>query len=215
MKHSHSQKIWGGAGASNASIYYRAVVLTRILDWFHYSSTKLWVQIESHLNLIDLCTLPWTPAEFLKGELLPGDLTRQTIQIWNRLNSSKAISQPMGPMTLLLGTPAFPPVLQGTMFVSWCKEDHWGLAQVLRAGSSLIMDIPPGPSSYTPTHWLHRQVIFYTRTFPSLPDVLTDLSDFENMLLQADPPTHVISQLYSLIHMASNPDLPRIHRPGR
>lgn len=41
-------KVRGGAGALDASLYYKAAILTRILDWFHHSSSKLWVQIKNH-----------------------------------------------------------------------------------------------------------------------------------------------------------------------
>lgn len=112
-------------------------------------------------------------------------------------------------MTPLFGTPAFPPAIQGVSFGPWCKEEHRRLAQVLHSDSSLTTDISSNTSPHTSTHWLQRQqVLSYIRTFPSLPDILSDLTDLENMLLQTDPPTHVVSQLYYLLHMVSNPDLP-------
>lgn len=48
----------------------------------------------------------------------------------------------------------------------------------------------------------------YISTIPSLADVLADLSGLKDMLLREDPPTHVVSQLYSLVLNALTPDLP-------
>lgn len=160
------------------------------------------------MNLIVLHALPWTPAVHLKGSLLPSDLTRQTIQIWNQLISFRTISKPMGPITPCLGPRPFLRLCMGQGSDPG-REDHWRLAQVLRADPSLTADTPSRSFSQRPAHWLQRQqAISYIRTFPSLSVILSDLPNFENMQLQTDPPTHVVSQLYSLIHTASNPDLP-------
>lgn len=71
------------AGVLDASLYDTAAVLTGIVDWFHHSSSKLWVHLESHLNSIELCALPWTLAVHRKESSLFSNLTCQTHQIWD------------------------------------------------------------------------------------------------------------------------------------
>lgn len=89
------------------------------------------------------------------------------------------------------------------------EKDHRRLVQVLQADPSLTAETPSGPLSRHSMQWFHRQqVTSYIHTLPFFPDILADPMRFEDMLLQADPPTRVVSQFYSLLLTASSPDLP-------
>lgn len=164
-------KVRGGAGAPDASLYNKAAILTRILDWFHNHTTKLWVHLESHMNSIDLSALPWTTPAIRRGSHPLCDLTRQTIQIWDRLISNGNISNPSGTMTPLFGTPAFPPAMHVTRFGPWRKEDHRRLSQFLRADPTLMPDTPPrivfsipyAMTSETTTDFLYPNLPINTR----------------------------------------------------
>lgn len=202
-------KVRGGAGVPDASIYHKAAVLVRIVDWFHHSSSKLWVQLEKYLNEADLCALPWTPMAGRGDGLFSTALTRQTLQIWDRMISASKLSKIQGPMTPLFGTPAFPPAANKLRFGPWSRDSHRRLAQVLRADPSLRTDIPSRTELGTSTMWLQRgQITSYIRTFSSISEILADPSDFDELLLQPDPPIHVVSLLYSLLLNEYAPDLP-------
>lgn len=87
------------ARASDTSLYHKAAVLIRIVDWFHHTKSKTWVQLENHLNPIELCALLWTPAASRGNLSLVADLTRQMIQIWDRTIQPGTVSKQLGPMT--------------------------------------------------------------------------------------------------------------------
>lgn len=103
-----SQKLGGGAGIPDASLYHKAAVLTRMVDWFHHTASKLWVQIEGYLNPIELCALSWTPAIYHKGSSHLDDLTRQTVPIWDRLTLNGIVSSTIRPHDSIFQDPCFP-----------------------------------------------------------------------------------------------------------
>lgn len=61
------KKIYPEAGVPDASLYHKVAVYMQIIDWFHHSSSKLWVQLEGCMNPADLCALLWTSPALRKG----------------------------------------------------------------------------------------------------------------------------------------------------
>lgn len=51
----------GGLAVPDFKAYFVASATTRILDWFHRPSSKLWIQLESLLCDMPLTALPWLP----------------------------------------------------------------------------------------------------------------------------------------------------------
>lgn len=112
LGHYPSRSIGVRSGVPDAFIYHKAAIFTCILDWFHHSSSKLWVQLEGHMNPIDLWALPWNLPVFRKGLSIPVELTRQTLYMWDLAIPIFRISKVLGPMAPFFGTLVFLPTFQ-------------------------------------------------------------------------------------------------------
>lgn len=130
--------------------------------------------------------------------------------IWDNLLPSLYLSKYFGPMIPLFNNLAFSPALRSSTFGPWNKHDHRRLFQVLHSDPSLSVAYLSSSSLLTLLQWLQRQwTLTFTWTLHPLMDINTGPATFESLLLQIDPLTHTISQLYTIIPPAACLDLPK------
>lgn len=62
-------KYLGGIGLPDLQNYYKAVHLTRILDWNLHTSSKDWVGLEDSFSKLHLASVPWILDRHIPPEL--------------------------------------------------------------------------------------------------------------------------------------------------
>lgn len=100
----------GGIGLSDFFSYYRAVHLSRIVDWHCNKESKQWVGMELEDASIPLLTSPWltsAPPEDMRNHPLIG----ATLKVARSTIHTTGLSSLPSPMTPVIGNPDFAPGL--------------------------------------------------------------------------------------------------------
>lgn len=66
--------------------YYKAVVLTRVIEWSKGVLDKRWVNIEHSLSSIDLGHIIWNPPNYRALSTNTAALTRNTLKYWDQIH---------------------------------------------------------------------------------------------------------------------------------
>lgn len=103
IKYEHlvTPKSKGDIGLPDLHKYYRACLLTRIVDWNVHTSTKQWVDLEEYLTDIPLATAPWLSPKHIPSKATNHILIGPTLRSFHRTNSKQQLSTLPGPMTPL------------------------------------------------------------------------------------------------------------------
>lgn len=126
-------RIDSGAGLSYLRFYHSAVVLCRVLDWFHRSASKQLVHLKIYISQVPLTFLAW---------IQPTDCPPPpTLSIWERALKTYGISSYPGPM--ILGN-QFPPGLNTEVSLRWRAPTPSPILQAFDpTGLKLLRDIAP------------------------------------------------------------------------
>lgn len=101
-------KLRGGLAVPDFKAYFVAAATTRILDWFHRRSSKLWVHLESLLSITPLTALPWLPRRVIsKSDLstIPF-VAAATLNVCRTYIPRNGLFSPDGPLTPVRGHPS-------------------------------------------------------------------------------------------------------------
>lgn len=116
----------GGIGLPDLLNCYKAIHLSRIIDWNVHSVYKDWVSLEASATTLPLEPLPWTTIRHIPAETRLHILIGPTLQSFNKVCTQTVLSSIPGPLTFIKLNPDFPPGM-------YCHflTDHWSHEQIL------------------------------------------------------------------------------------
>lgn len=155
----------GGIGLPELLNYYKAVHLSRIIEWNIHAPNKDWVSLEASFTSIPLKSLPWIQASHLHPDIGTHPLITPMLQCFRKICKHSSLLSSPGPMTPIKLNPNFPPGLHRSFLQQyWSQEqvliNHFYDQGKLHSASQLakIMDKPPIPA------WTYLLISHYLRS---------------------------------------------------
>lgn len=200
---SHHRDI-GGLGLPDAQMYYRAIVLQRILDWHFHTQSKLWVSLEKYMAGRNLAYAPWLAREHRGLSTSTSPLTTQALKTWDRLNANLSLAPPVSPLAPLGGYLCFLPGEQAAFFGPWVEGGSTSCGKLMQDGKLIPLEtLRDRTGSFPMDFWHYRQLHHFFKTQgDSIRDV-SSLTPFERLFIAEEPISHMVSELYQLLSSAS------------
>lgn len=199
----------GGAGLPDFECYYKAVIFSRVLDWFHHSVDKQWVQLEIGSSPLNPKAALWLCTKDIGPRSSWPLLTYTVLECWHHYLKIFPLSSIPSPLTPLIDNPSLPIGMHSNAILSWDKSYWPQIRHTILEGIFMpfvnfqtlhdqkkgiwfvYLQLQSFYSSLTPKHSIHQS-----------------LTDFEQLCLSLDPPAHTISKIYMLLSTLKSPGLP-------
>ncbi|KAM4012270.1 LOW QUALITY PROTEIN: uncharacterized protein ACNLHF_005100 [Anomaloglossus baeobatrachus] len=188
----------GGMGLPNISIYYKAAVLSRAVDWVRCPPNKLWTTIEEYLAPSPLRALLLAPPCQGNKRFCTNELTRTLLDNWNR--NIELLAPPLSPLTLIsdildsslnLANTAKPPYLSNAKIPA---------IDLLKDGSLVSRQEKGEIPLLSKLTFLHYMTIKRTiQPLLSQSNLTRPLTMFESYCSQTRSPKKVLSRLYNTL----------------
>lgn len=191
----------GGVALPQITLYFYAVYLIRILDWYHSRSYEFWTSIENDLIPVDLILFSWTnPTDEPSKVPLP-TFTMATLQVWDTNLCKSLLSSRQSPMIPLFGCAPFPPTLNCLWFLSWKRCDNPPPSLTLEGGKLI-------PLSYILAWLEHTQLTHYLEILHPMDSLTRLYTDLESLFFQSTRSEHLLSLIYLILLKETYPNPP-------
>lgn len=189
--------------------YYKAVIFSHILDWFHHPDDKQWVQLEICSSPLNPKAALWLCSKDIGSRSSWPLLTYTVLECWHHYLKLFPLSSIPAPLTPLIDNPSLPIGIHSNAILSWDKS-HWPqIRHTILEGTFMPF------VSFQTLHDQRKGVWFVYMQLQSFYSSLTPkysinrpLTDFEQLCTSLDPTKHTISKIYTLLSTLNSPGLP-------
>lgn len=96
-------------GLPDIALYYKSMLLVRILNWCHDTTNEIWVSLEKTMAGRNLAGAPWIPRISRSLSEWTSPLTLASLSIWDKMNAMGKLAPQTSPLAPLGGYPWFLP----------------------------------------------------------------------------------------------------------
>lgn len=107
----------------NFEEYYRACLLSRVVDWLCNAERKDWVAMENGLLGVPFLSVLWAPHKSHRTLLRDPPLIALTVSLFQRLCGMGKLSTRFSSLTLLWHNDHFPPRMQKNYLKAWDMDN--------------------------------------------------------------------------------------------
>ncbi|CAJ0937264.1 unnamed protein product [Ranitomeya imitator] len=185
----------GGMGFPDIFKYYKAAMLTRVVDWIRRPPEKLWLPIEEHLAPIPLRSMALLYDYSNLNQLLFNDLTIAILKVW-RTEFFK-LTPPISPVLMI----------QDVIGPIPLKPSHGGVPRQLLPiddffieGSMMSFSEFQASNPHLNVTFLHyNRLRDYCYNKKDQLNLFRPLTPFEQLCAQHNPPKKILSRLYKTL----------------
>lgn len=175
----------------DTSTYYKAVVLSRVVEWGTEKNDKKWVSIEKTLSKSQLGSIIWNPPQYRRLDENTDTLTHNVFKIWDgiykRLNGKYN-----SPLITLLDNEYFPPGLKNIGGV-WLKKGVTQLRDIIKKGKMIpTQDLMHNNLALGMVEWRSLQLNHFIKNLPQPIRSGEDLTTFERLFVEKGPEKYYI-----------------------
>lgn len=187
----------GGLSLPDIAIYLKAVMVTRLVDWFHNRNKKLWVGLEEEITGLKLKSLPWIKRTYSSPYGYTPFLVTSTMKAWDILIKTGRVSTFRGPMTPLFDNPEFPLSLGVKSFLKWYSHEDTRVIETLVGNKVLPLE---SMGEEHRKEWLqYGSFQKYVLSLLKEAEITRPLTALEEIFIQAERPSHVLSKVYKIL----------------
>lgn len=124
------EKLLGGLAAPHFKRYYKAVLVTRIIDWSFHFREKGWVKMENTLSGTRLDKMIWIPQHYHLLSKDTSTFTTLVFRVWDLMHRQMKWDY-NSPLILLIGTNYFPSGNE-ILFGTWIRKKNAQLKDVVK-----------------------------------------------------------------------------------
>lgn len=188
----------GGLALPDIASYLRAIMITRIVDWFQNRNNKQWVKLEEEITGLKLKSLPWIQREQRSVEGAIPSLVVSTMKTWDNMIKKGIGSTFKGPMTPLFDNPEFPLALKAKTFFKWKRHEDTRIIETMVGNNVLPLGMMGEDHK---NEWMqHGLLQRYVSSLVKETAMDRPLTALEKIFTQEERPVHVLSKVYKILN---------------
>ncbi|KAM8977104.1 adhesion G-protein coupled receptor G2 [Pelodytes ibericus] len=191
----------GGLGLPDVESYYKATLLSRIVEW-SIPAKKLWVSLEQRSLNVPIPIAAWVPD----NQKVVADHTHPTvpgtIKLWKNLKGIPDLINHPTPLLSIIENVNFQRGASSSTFRDFFHSHtpYPRLGHFVQNGQIKEITTLTGVATNTPLNrFLYAQVRQYIQSLPGNNNPVVSLTTMESLCLESEPQRRLISTLHSLL----------------
>lgn len=186
----------GGVGLPDIKAYYRAVHLTRLVDWHCHAEAKHWVAMEEEDSGGSAKSYPWITSSLPK-DLIEHPTLGNTLTLVRDAFRRSSVSPQPSPMVPIIGNPEFPPGVQSPQLKRLAMGTKCRLHNFLGPNGQLSLEAGALVTDPPLDFWSGLQLRNFLRSSLRKSGITRNLTELELICHRGEPIRHCLSLMYS------------------